>query len=236
MRGAWLEQGVAVHAVIEEYEKSNRTLSEAQAKALYQDRYSAMVNESLKLQPDPEMWFNSGPYRGLPTDIERRYKVGQDQVAAYIAWSQDRNDESIWRNGVELKFVLRLEEVEVIGFIDLVIEHLKKGIGIRDVKTGQKPTEHEQLELYGLAIEELYDVEVPWGDYWLSPPPPRGQFKRKGHTTRAVSLPSAKKKQHFVEWFATMDAGVKSGDFRPTPGKNCERCPVQLSCEYRDQG
>jgi hypothetical protein len=222
MRGAWLEQGVAVHAVIEAYEKSERSLTDSQARSMYQDRYSTMVNESLARQPDPDMWFSSGPYKGLPNDIERRYLVGADQVSAYLVWSQANNDQKILHNSVELMFVLDLDGVEVLGYIDQVVDHPKKGPGIRDVKTGQKPTEHKQLELYGLAVNELHDWGVEWGDYWLG---------KTGRLSRPVNIST--ERSHFVEWFAKMDAGVKAGDFLPNPGDACARCPVQLSCDYR---
>lgn len=222
MRGAWLEQGVAVHAVVEEYEKSGRSLTDSQARSMYQDRYSTMVNQSLSVQPDPDMWFSSGPYKGLPVDIERRYKVGQDQVSAYIEFCHSNPDQVVQTNSVEMRFDLDLDGVKVMGFIDQVVDHPKKGKVVRDVKTGLKPTEHSQLELYGLALRETKDMEVKWGDYWLG---------KTGRTSRMIELSS--QRSHFVEWFATMDAGVKAGDFPPNPGEGCARCPVQLSCEYR---
>ncbi|MFB7420743.1 RecB family exonuclease [Streptomyces sp. NPDC056210] len=225
MRGAWLEQGVAVHAVIEEYEKSERSLTDSQARSMYQDRYSSMINASLAVTSDPDMWFSSGPYRGLPQDIERRYRVGADQVSAYLEWSRNSNETKILHNFVELRFVLDLDGVEVLGFIDQVVNHVKKGPGVRDIKTGQKPTEHGQLELYALAVKELHDVEAEWGDYWLG---------KTGKTSRSIPLDTGpSQRSHFVEWFAKMDAGVKAGDFLPKPGDACERCPVQLSCAYR---
>ncbi|WP_406379105.1 PD-(D/E)XK nuclease family protein [Streptomyces sp. NBC_00197] len=223
VRGAWLEQGVAVHAVIEDFEKGGRKLSEDQLRTKYQERYSGMINASLDKQPNPDMWFNSGPYKGLPNDIERRYQVGQEQVASYLRWTQDHPEQRIWKDAVEIRFDLELEGVTVLGYIDQVVTHeKKKGQGVRDVKTGLKPTEHTQLELYTLALNELYDAGVEWGDYWLG---------KTGRTSRPI--PMSPDRSKFIEWFGKMDAGVKAGDFRPNPGESCARCPVQMSCEYR---
>jgi RecB family exonuclease len=222
MRGAWLEQGVAVHAVIEEFEKGGRKMTDAQVRSMYQDRYSGMINASLEKQSNPDMWFNSGPYKGLPNDIERRYEVGQDQVSSYLRWTEDHPEQRIWGDAVELKFVLNLDGVNVLGFIDQVVDHDKKGRGVRDVKTGLKPSEHKQLELYALAVNELHDADIEWGDYWLG---------KTGRTSRSVRM--TPDRQHFVEWFAKMDAGVKAGEFQPNPGESCARCPVQLSCKYK---
>lgn len=222
MRGAWLEQGVAVHAVVEEYEKSGRSMTDSQARSMYQERYANMINASLAKQPDPDMWFNSGPYKGLPNDIERRYLVGEEQVSSYLRWTQDHPEQRIWKNSVEIRFDLSLDGVNVLGFIDQIVEHDSKGPGVRDVKTGQKPSEHKQLELYALAMNELHDAGIEWGDYWLG---------KTGRTSRSVQLNPDR--SQFVEWFATMDAGVKAGEFQPNPGEACARCPVQLSCQYK---
>lgn len=222
MRGAWLEQGVSVHEVVEAYEKSGRSMTDSQVRSMYRERYSTMVNKSLSVQPKPDMWFSSGPYKGLPSDIERRYKVGQDQVSAYLAFCESNPKQQVWNNSVERKFEIDLDGVTVIGFIDLLIDHPKYETVVRDVKTGQKPDEHSQLNLYKLAVNETLDLDVGWGDYWLG---------KTGRTSRMIKL--SMERSHFVEWFATMDAGVKAGEFRPNPGAACERCPVQLTCQYK---
>ncbi|KPI24620.1 hypothetical protein OV320_7825 [Actinobacteria bacterium OV320] len=225
IRGAWLEQGVAVHAVVEDFENSGRTLTEEVLRTKYQDAYSAMINKSLEKQPNPDMWFNSGPYKGLPQDIERRFKVGQEQVTSYLRWTEDQPEQTIWNGSVEIKFELSLGEVNVLGYIDQIVNHpKKKGPGVRDVKTGLKPTEHTQLELYALAMNELHDAGVEWGDYWLG---------KTGRTSRSIPLNPDRDK--LVEWFGKMDEGVKAGEFRPNPGEACARCPVQMSCDYKSE-
>lgn len=225
---AWFPHGTAVHKAVEEYERSGRSMSLEAAQDVFRESYAEEVSRYCEETPNLEYWFSSGRFKG-PIDVERRYHIGLGQVAGYIGYAKDHPDERVWTApdgtpAIELGFRLDLEGVVVIGYIDLVIEHPKHGVHVRDIKTGRAPGDDLQLAIYAVAVNELYGTEITTGDYWMA---------KRGGPTRPYDL-SAWTKERLTEEFRKMDQGVKAERFEPNPDPNkCGRCGVNLSCPFR---
>ncbi|MFF3555360.1 RecB family exonuclease [Streptomyces tsukubensis] len=228
LQAAWLAQGVAVHAAAEEWERSGRTMSVGQTQEVYGRVYTRMANEALEAEPTEAGWQASGPYEGF-TDLERRWHLGREQVEKYVAWYTKHPDEQVWKSqagvpAIEQRFDIEVGGVAVVGFIDLVIDHPKHGLVVRDNKTGAIPKMNDtfQLDTYALALKKAHGVECETGDFWSGKTGKPSRPRKLGDGESAV-----------VDRFREMDAGVKSGDFTPTPSpETCARCPMQRSCRF----
>ncbi|MEW1546894.1 RecB family exonuclease [Streptomyces tsukubensis] len=227
LQAAWLAQGVAVHAAAEEWERSGRTMSVDQAQAVYGGVYTRMANQALEAEPGEDGWQASGPYLGF-TDLERRWHLGREQVAKYVAWYEKHPDETVWKAAdgvpaIEQRFDIEVDGVKVIGYIDQVIEHPKRGPVVRDIKTGVLPAMADtfQLDTYALALKQAHGLECETGDYWSGKTGAPSRARKLGGTAEVVNR------------VKEMDEGVKRGDFTPKPSpESCARCPVRRSCRF----
>lgn len=221
---AWLPMGTAGHSAVEAWEKSGRTMTEAEALEVYRTEYAAGVNKMAEDTPNLSLWFNSGPYAG-EQDIERRFLVGQEHVTRYINWYQGKgSNQAIWITpdgtpAIELGFDIDLDGVQVKGYIDQVID----GFGPRDVKTGKDPGDTFQLKTYAVALEEQYGVDFQYGDYFMT--------RKVNPPTQPYDL-SLTSRQEIVDRFHAADEGIKAENFDPNPGPNCARCPFATACEF----
>ena len=226
---SWLEMGTAVHEACEKWELSNRTATREEAREWFIEAYVREMAETLATTPNLSYWESSGPYRG-EADASRRYKVGIEHVDRYIDYYTGKgSNEVIWidPNGnpaIELNFDIDLEGVRVRGKIDAIIEHPKKGLIVRDTKTGRDPGTGAQLKVYAQAVQELHQVEITKGDYMMT---------NRGTPTRTKDL-SLVPRSDVVDLFQLMDEGVKAEVFEPKPGPGCARCSVRDSCEFRE--
>lgn len=226
---AWFPQGSAVHKVIEEYEKSGRTLSRDDVIRIFSESYSEEVGKYTETTPNLDWWTWSGPYNG-ERDLERRYKIGLDQSFGYIEFAESHPGETPWVTpkgelAVELGFVIDLDGVPVRGFIDIVYEAPGGSLRPRDAKTGKKvPDDPMQLATYAVAIEAEYGRR-PWqGDYYMA---------ASGTATVPVDL-RAYPTQRVVEAYGELDALILAEEFDPQPEKNkCKFCSVSASCEFK---
>lgn len=234
---AWLPMGTAVHAAAEAWELSGRTMTLEEAQQVFRDSYSRETNRILAEVPNTKYWFASGPYKG-DTDIARRFALGLGHVERYILWYEKhpaqkpityQDADGVDRIGVELPFRLNIGGVPVRGFIDWVGYNDKGGLIVRDNKTGNTPGGPDQLATYALAVEARWalpdiGVHVEEGDFFMT---------RTGKPTIPYALTKAVKVQ-LAEDFATMDEGVKAGNFPPKPeASKCMFCSVNGSCKYR---
>lgn len=234
---AWLPMGTAVHSAAEAWELSGRVMTPEEAQQAFREAYRASTDQLLEETPNPKYWFASGPYKG-PEDIARRYKLGQEHVARYIAWYEKHPEQKpityqdadgVDRIGVELPFTLKIGGVQVRGFIDWVGYNDKGGLIVRDNKTGNTPGGPDQLATYALAVEDRWalpdiGVHVREGDFFMT---------RTGKPTIPYALTKAVKVQ-LAEDFASMDKNVKAGLFPPKPeASKCMFCSVNGSCKYR---
>lgn len=228
---AWLPQGTAVHEAAEAYERSDRSLSTEDTQAVFRDVYAREVAKLAEVTPNLEYWYSSGPYRG-EQDIERRHGIGLGQTARYVDYyAREQPGEVIWITpdgtpAIELRIDVDLDGVRVIGYIDQVVDS-EGGPVVRDIKTGNQPGDVFQLATYGVALVDLYGVEVKTGDYWMGP-----NKKRRGGPTKPFDLTEMTREQVTAK-FHEVDEGIKAGVFEPKPDADkCGFCPVRTSCKY----
>lgn len=235
---AWLPMGTAVHEAVERWELSDRQMPLLEAQKVFADAYDRETNKYLTDTPNAEFWFRSGPYKG-PADIMRRRALGYEHVERYIRWYTEKHPEEkpviVPAMGqeahegkmlVEMPFTIDIGGVPVRGFIDWVGWDEFDRVIVRDNKTGNTPGGPEQLATYALAVEAEYPGlgPVDRGDFFMT---------RTGKPTVPYVLSRAVKVQ-LAEDFATMDEGVKAGNFPAKPeASKCMFCSVQLSCKYR---
>lgn len=230
---AWLPMGTAVHSAAEAWERSGRTMTLEQAQAVFRDQYQVSTDELLEDTPNAAAWFRSGPYKG-PEDIARRFKLGQEHVARYIAWYNKHPEEvpvtitSGNHEGlllIEMPFEIEIGGVPVRGFIDSVIWDGRDKIVVRDNKTGSLPGGPDQLATYALAVESRFPwAHVDSGDFFMT---------RTGKPTIPYQLTRVVKEQ-LAEDFASLDANVKAGNFPAKPeASKCMFCSVSSSCKFK---
>lgn len=221
---AWLSQGLAVHKAVEMYERADRQMTVEAAQDVYRSEY---VSQTDRLAGDGVAvahWFPSGPYTG-PVDVERRYRLGLDQIERYDTWVRSHPDDVIWitpdgEPAIELEFRVDLDGVEVLGYIDQVLD----GFGPRDVKSGNKPGGSFQLGVYDVALAEQYGIPAfGSGDYWLG---------KTGRATNAYDL-SVWSRDAIADRVGAADAAIKAEKWDPTPSADaCRMCSVQRACEF----
>ena len=101
---------------------------------------------------------------------------------------------------------------------------------VRDYKTGNTPGDDFQLGVYSVAVEELWGVKPPYGDYFMagkkgSPPKLTAPYDLSRWTRAAVT-----------ERFHEVEARIQAGDFEPDPEPSkCGFCDVNLSCPVFNQ-
>lgn len=231
---AWLPQGSAEHTVFELVARGDFSMSLEEAQALFAQEYSKEVAEYTKITPNFEWWSKSGPYGGKK-DLERRYKLGMEQIERFYAWREKAPDEVIWitpdgKPAIELDFNMDLDGVVVRGYIDAVIERPYNERGdtelvVRDYKSGNQPGDDFQLGVYAVAVEEVYGVPAPQiGDYWMG---------KSGKATHPYDLTDWTREK-VTEAFHELDANIQAGNFEPSPEVDkCKFCDVSDACEFR---
>lgn len=226
----WLPMGTAVHAAVEAYELSGRTMTLEQAQEAFAESYAAEVARYAKETPNLEYWSSSWKYkageswtdrngRTYESDLERRYRVGKEQVAKYFEFVAKTPDHVVWidpdgKPGIELAFNVELGGVPMRGFVDQVTEE------IVDVKTGKDPGDEFQLKIYQLALREQYGVKIAKGTYLMT---------KKGAKNTTFDLDKVPDEEA-IERIQLADAGIRRGDFPARPGDHCARCSVNLAC------
>lgn len=220
---AWLGHGTAVHRAVELWEQSGRVMTPEEAVEAFKESYRAEINVILKDNPNPRAWFASGPYGGIK-DIPRRYEVGQEHVLNVLKYYREHPDEKPWvdpsgKMWVEKEFKVKFGDVEVVGFIDVVMDEKP-----RDYKTGITPGYVEQLATYGGVLLLEWDIPFTTGDFFMA---------KRGTPTRPYDL-SDWSIERLADVYGELDENIKAERFDPKPDIDvCPRCPVASSCEFK---
>jgi hypothetical protein len=223
---AWTLQGTAVHAAVEFYERSLRTATLADVVAHFYSAWDTGLMWMQKAEPDMSRWLTGTPKTKGDADAARRRQRGAEQVAAYIGYAQ-ASPFDIWQTpdgapAVELEFRVVLGGVEVLGYIDQVLEAPDGSLWVRDVKTGTKlPESPLQLGVYAEALEQKYGVRPAQGDFFMC---------KNNAPTRPHDL-SGFTSARLGRWFARVDRAIKAGVFIPNPGESCRTCSVSRWCD-----
>lgn len=221
---AWSHHGTAFHSAAEAFEKSGRTMTVEEAVEIFSDQYEDITNAALDIESDTDRWLSAGRYSG-GEDIERRYVLGQEQTAYYVQWAKD-NGPSIWKTpdgepALELYFMVELGGVQVRGYIDQLVTVKGGAVRPRDLKTGSTKSRF-QLQTYGVAVRQVYGVEVNDADWYLA---------KDGRLSRPVKLDQVHADE-LGQRYADMDAGVKAGRFPASPSYDCRFCDVSHACFF----
>ncbi|MEF3112436.1 RecB family exonuclease [Streptomyces chrestomyceticus] len=233
----WFVQGTAVHAAIEAYERSGRTLTTAEAIAHFERSWRQELAAGREVCADLTQW-RTGGRKTATKDLDDRKALGAHQVADYIAYTEDAGAaEQVWttpdgRLAVELPFTIQLGDVPVRGVIDQVVS-TPYGLTVRDIKTGTKaPASSLQLALYRRALRETFGVDVIWGDFWICAR--LGRSPKRGGPTDPIDLTTIDQ-----DWlsgqYAAMDAAQRHGVYLASPGDHCRACGVQRHCKAKGQ-
>lgn len=216
-------QGTGFHTAAQMWENMGRDMSPEATVAIFHAEYDRLISEELEREPEVSNWLAGG--RVNPADdIVRRRERGADQVLGYIGYSLEA-PERPWEifdgtPALEVEFEVDFEGVAVRGFIDQVIEHPDGSILPRDLKTGTKLPEWDiQLGVYGLALQELFGLEIHYGDFYMA----------KNNAPTTPSSLSRFTREYLTGLFHNLDAGINAGAFLPNPG-NCGTCSVADYC------
>lgn len=226
-KAMWFIQGTAVHEAASAYEKSMRTMSASQAAKVFDQVWERELAAELALQPDLTMWMVGGRKK-WETDRNSRYALGSQQVKDYVNLNgRDAEWQPIeiidGEPGTEVGFELDFNGVRVLGYIDLIMQHVETGeISPWDIKTGvHRPSDPYQMATYKHAIEHLTDQKVSWGYWWMS--------KDGGLSEPQDLRPYTWDK--VSHWYATLDAGIRGGVFLGNPGDGCFTCTARPWCD-----
>ena len=223
---SWLSQGLGVHAALEAWEKSGRSMTIDEIKEVYKQEFIKSIDEQAEVTPNFDYWFGSGPYGGA-TDIERRFGLGLEQIDRITGWALTHDEEKVWitpdgEKAVEVEFFEEIGGVMVKGFIDLIIE-TPEGLVVRDYKTGAKPGDAFQLATYAEALRLKYGVTIIGGDFMMG---------KTGKPTKVVRI----KEEDLIavrEAFEWLEQQIQAGEYEPNPSPSvCRMCAVSSSCPY----
>lgn len=228
---AWLPQGVALHAAIEAWERSDRQMDVEDAISIFTTEYDHGVQEMLDDWAYGD-WLPDGVKKTV-TSIEDRRETGQMHVRYFIAdalaatWRPWRLPDG--SPGVEIGFRLEFGTVPVVGYIDSVMEWPDGSLSPLDYKS-KDSDQPDQLGLYALVLREVFEEDATTGYFWRGQlTSPKQENRRPKGLTDPIDL-SRYTREYFTELFAEMDAGVRAGCFVPNSGQHCRVCPVQSAC------
>lgn len=220
----WLAHGTAFHSAVEAFEKSQRVMTLEDTQEAFREAYRAQINQELRINPNLSFWESSGRYRALQ-DIPRRLNVGLEQIEGFFKYIREHPEHVPWTdpNGVrwiEKEFRVKFGDVEVVGYIDVVIDGKPD-----DYKTGSTPGGDEQLATYAGVLNLEFDIPFTTGRYWMA---------KTGKPTRPYDL-TGWSIQRLADVYGELDQNIKAERFDPTPDPDlCRRCPVRDSCVFKE--
>jgi putative RecB family exonuclease len=220
----WLAHGTAFHSAVEAFEKSDRVMTPEEVKQHFSDAYRAQINQELKDNPNLSFWESSGRYRALQ-DIPRRHEVGLEQIDGFFKYIREHPEHVPWTDPagvqwIEKEFRVKFGSVEVVGYIDVVIEGKPD-----DYKTGSTPGGDEQLATYAGVLNLEWGIPFTTGRYWMA---------KQGKPTKPYDL-TGWSIERLADVYGSLDDNIKAERFDPTPSPDlCRRCPVRDSCAFKE--
>lgn len=129
---------------------------------------------------------------------------------------------------LEKGFRLKIDGDTIVGRIDRVDE-IKEGVEIIDYKTGAAKDEKKldkslkrQLLLYQIAMEDIFELK-----------PKKLSFYYFENNKKVSFLGEDKELDDLREDIRQSIIKIKSSDFKPTPGFQCQFCDFREICEFR---
>ncbi len=129
---------------------------------------------------------------------------------------------------LEKEFSLKIGDATIKGAIDR-IDEADGGVEIVDYKTGKPKTEEDmdfddkrQLLLYQIAVGRLFGLKPVKLTYYYTKDGTKVSFLG---TEKQIAKIESEAEETFSK--------IKSGDFAPTPGRQCRYCDFREICEFR---
>jgi len=176
---------------------------------------------------DPDGWRASGrASKAWPNKEDETWwrANGPLFVGNWITWRRNSPLE-IWRDdegklAVELEATVTIAGLPVKVFIDRIMVG-PNGLSVLDLKSGANmPKDGLQLAIYAHAMKEVYDLDVPYGQFWSA---------RDGATSAAYSV-SEYPMARLAFIFGSVRAMQEQGMFIPKISPMCASCGVRRFC------
>jgi putative RecB family exonuclease len=211
------------------------SIQQFDASAVFQEELAKAVQVEAERSGFPvEEWFWAGPRNGQRS-IEWWQEKGPEYVQNFIDWWEHNPDVSIWTTpdgipAIELPFQVMFGEIEVRGYIDLVLK-IGTALVVVDLKSSAKaPTSNRQLGIYASAMELKYGIRPRYGTWFMV----RGVGPKGKPPTFFLRPVELDRPQYSVAYlaaeFASAERGIQAGAFPAKPGDNCGRCGVAWAC------
>jgi len=132
---------------------------------------------------------------------------------------QDANGRT---RGIEYQVSYRIGSVEVLSYIDRIMQDADGNIGTVDIKTGARKQRTAQLPTYILGLQKV-GVPATWGSLY---------YARKGEH---------EKPRFFTAWnenrlsylYEQAEAMRAQGFYLPSPSEDCSWCSVRDHCDFK---
>lgn len=216
----WLAGGLAVHAVTEEFDRSQAEGRRFDPAACWDREFNAAITRLKEQDPDIAGWRQK-------ESVTEWMTVGPQLCVAYFRWRKETGW-ALWRTpggelAVELDTAGMLPgcPVEIKQFVDRVFVLPTGQPFLVDLKTGSRQPENSlQFGTYRAGIEAKYGVVVPSGAAFMN---------RKGKLGRVHDL-AIYTPDYMGALFAKADQQIKQGLLTANPGGHCFYCDVSSSC------
>jgi putative RecB family exonuclease len=130
--------GTVVHESIEHYLEHGEVPN-------FEEKFYPLVANQMLTEPDDTKWLAGGPVAD-PVIRAKAVQLGKDCVEAAVEYLQDF---TVHHVELDVSGMLPGCEVLIKGFVDVLGEHKKHGLGIVDWKSSaSKPKDNFQLETY----------------------------------------------------------------------------------------
>lgn len=228
---AWTIGGNAVHTGIEEWEKSDRTLTADQVEDIVITDYRNRANKLIE-EWEPSYWMTGGRKKG-EDDLSDREDKAVLQVRDYMVWATSQ--EHLWCvEDSEVEFNLEFGGVVVRGYIDQIVRRVDGSLLVRDLKSGNKvPGSPIQLAVYAHAVQDLYKEPVGGGEFaMLMNPSGRSAASQTVKLIEFDLTENPTFKRGFLDqFFSDLERGIQGQVFLPNADDSCTRiCSVSQYC------
>lgn len=166
---AWTVHGNAYHSATEVWHLDGGNLTN-----IYMTEWDKEEARQWEIQPDPKLWNLTPRVTDVKRDLKLRKDNGLNQIAAYREdansgeWAIE-DDPITGKPMVETFFEIEIAGKVIRGLVDQVRVYLSDGHReIIDLKTGSPRAGYQQIGLYRLAINEIYNWDIEWGRYFYS--------------------------------------------------------------------
>jgi|SRR5689334_2733894 len=220
---AWLAQGTAFHEAVRVWEESGRS-PHMNIIDHYNKFYDHEIERFTQEQPNPSEWMRSFK-KSTADDIKDRRRIGAEMAVSYTTYAKNNpfviKELNDYTYGIEVDFEVEIGGILIKGAVDQIWDE-NTGIGIWDLKTGNREPQKFQLGIYKVAMEKIFNIPVVKAGFYYA------------KDSKAVALTSsdlARYDESYVgDVLSALDRGIQNEVFIPNVGNHCTMCPVKKSC------